>query len=279
MSKVTAIILNYNSLADSEKCALYLKKQSIETDIVIIDNNSKDDLEKLSAFCNENEITFISNKENRGYSAGNNIGLRFAVETGSQYSMIINPDVEIRDKDYIEKAIEVLDNDKSIAVLGSKIQHLEGFNQNPMREMTYSEELLFPLETLKAKLKKESLYIVKNKKNEYCEKLSGCCFFIRNSFAKQIGFLDENVFLYCEEPILAQTVKREGMHEFYFDDITAYHMHVKSEKGNLNKRLQELFKSRRYYLEAYSGYGKFKLKLLLASKKLQFAILMRKNKK
>lgn len=45
-----------------------------------------------------------------------------------------------------------------------------------------------------------------------------------------MGYLDESVFLYCEEPILASRVKKYGYKELYVREITAYHMHHDSEK-------------------------------------------------
>lgn len=44
------------------------------------------------------------------------------------------------------------------------------------------------------------------------------------SFAEKMGYLDESVFLYCEEPILASRVKKYGYKELYVREITAYHI-------------------------------------------------------
>lgn len=40
--------------------------------------------------------------------------------------------------------------------------------------------------------------------------VSGCCFGMRAEDFKNIGYLDENVFLYCEEDILAYKMERLG---------------------------------------------------------------------
>jgi hypothetical protein len=97
-------------------------------------------------------------------------------------------------------------------------------------------------------------------------------------FMKKIGCLDENVFLYCEEPILAATVEREGYKEYYLHNLTAYHMHKKSEKGNPAKRLETFFESRKYYLKNYSKYGKVRLAIAIASINLQRKIMVAKNR-
>lgn len=271
MKKVMAVILNYNSAEDSKKCVTWLKKQSYEKlQIVVVDNLSSKDWEQLKDFCVKQSVFFIRNTENRGYSAGNNIGLRYAAEEGCEYAIIINPDMEIRDTDYIEKAIAIMEQDEKIAVLGTDIVNMHGQHQNPAKEVPYYLELLWPLELILNKIRKNgSPYLGDNMKSDYCEKVSGCCLLVRMSFIKKIDFLDENVFLYCEEPILAATVKREGMKEYYLADLVAYHMHRESAKGDPKKRLAEFYKSRTYYLREYSGYKGIALQTLLLSRKLQ----------
>ena len=83
--KVAVIILNYNSSADCCKCVTDLKQQEgVELEIIIVDNCSRKEdalaVEKLAA---EQGCTFIAAKENRGYNAGNNIGLRYAANKGN----------------------------------------------------------------------------------------------------------------------------------------------------------------------------------------------------
>lgn len=280
MRKVMAVVLNYNSFEDSIKCAQLLKKQqNVELEIVIVDNCSNDGKsDDLEDFGKNNNVIVIQNKDNRGFSAGNNIGLKKASEHNCDYAMIINPDVEVRDKYYLVKAVEEMEKDNQIAVLGTDIMNMQKQHQNPMREVRYWEEVLWPLILIRNKIKKSLPYICDYTKSGYCEKVSGCCFFVRMSFIEKIGYLDEGVFLYSEEPILAATVAREGFKEYYFKDLTAYHMHIESEKGNPAKRLHTFFESRKYYLRNYSKYRKAALAIVIASINLQQKIMVAKNK-
>lgn len=268
--KVAVIILNYNSSADCRKCIGFLKMQvNVDQEIVVVDNCSRDEdriaVEKL---CKEQGCTFIANSENRGYSAGNNIGLRYAAEKGYEYALIANPDMEFPQEDYLKKLIEIMMNDQNIAVCASDIINTNGAHQNPMRESNYWEEFLWPLTAYKNR-KNDMWYVEDYTKSSYCEKISGCCFFIRISFLKKIDFLDEGTFLYCEEPILAKQVNNVGMRIYYCAEIQAVHRHIKSEKGNVKKRMQLLFQSRSYYLSKYSGYNPIQLMFLNLSRSVQ----------
>ena len=94
--KIAIIILNYNSSADCRKCIGYLKtQQDVKLEIIVVDNCSHEDERKaVETLCKEQGCTFIANNENRGYNAGNNVGLRYAAEKGYEYALIANPDME-----------------------------------------------------------------------------------------------------------------------------------------------------------------------------------------
>ena len=264
MSKVMAVILNYNTLEDSIKCSELLRKQDYkDLEIVIVDNGSTDGKNNyLIKYGEENGVHIILNKKNGGFSAGNNIGLRKAEERQCKYALIINPDVEIHDVNYISKAVDKMEEDSSIAVLGTDVVNARGQHQNPMREISFLEESFLLIELIKNKLSKNIPYVVKRKRSGYCEKVSGCCFFVDMGFIKEIGFLDENVFLYCEEPILAKAVQKSKRNIYYLKEKQAFHNHIESKKGNSKKRLDMFLESRLYYLDKFIGYCGLKLKML-----------------
>ena len=139
MSKVLAIVLNFNCAEDTKKCVSFLKKQA-DLEICVVDNHSSEDVDNLEEYAKKNQILFIANKENKGFSAGNNIGLRRASELGFEYALIINPDVEIRDDNYIKRIISKMDNNGDVAVLGTDIINKKNQHQNPMRELHFFEE-------------------------------------------------------------------------------------------------------------------------------------------
>ena len=103
MEKVTAVILNYNSSSDCEKCISFLKKQNYDDlGIIVVDNASNDDeLSAIKKISDANSVDLICNEVNKGFAAGNNVGLRAAVKDGAEWCLVINPDVELRDENYV----------------------------------------------------------------------------------------------------------------------------------------------------------------------------------
>ena len=257
MNKVMAVILNYNSYDDTMKCFDYLKKQEgVDLKVCIVDNksteNRQDDLRQLA----DQDTFVIINEDNKGFSAGNNLGLKKAAEENCNYSLIINPDVEIRDKDYLKKLSDLMDEDKTIAVAGTDIVKADGKHQNPLREPYFLEEVFWRMSIAKNKLSKKIPYVKNYSKSGVCQKLSGCCFMVDMNFMKDVRFLDEGVFLYSEESILAAQARDKGLIEYYCADLSVNHLHKDSEGADKEKLMRYSVESKKYFIEKYGCYGK-----------------------
>lgn len=268
--KIPVVILNYNSSSDCRKCVSFLKKQKgVDIEIILVDNCSKEyDLTSLRKLAEEQGCTLLESKENRGYNAGNNIGLRYAVEKDYKYALIANPDMEFPQSHYIASLAQIMEQDEQIAVCASDVVTPEGLHQNPLRELGYYEELFWPITILRNR-KNGNIFIMDSIQSGYCDKVSGCCFMICLSFVKKIGFFDENVFLYSEEPILAKQVQYSNRKMYYLSTAQSIHRHIKSEKGNSKPRMRALMTSRKYYLRNYSGFSQIKLMIMFASKTIE----------
>ena len=269
MNKIAIIILNYNSSADCRKCIGFLKRQEgVETEIVVVDNCSPREGEQKAVrqLCSGQDCTFIQAGENRGYNAGNNIGLRYAASKGYKYALIANPDMEFPQRDYLVKLVTAMETDENIVVCGSDIVSPEGIHQNPMkRDGNWRSSFGWVRNLLWPKRPTDSYEFIDNYAlNHYCAKVSGCCLLIRIDFIQQIAFFDERVFLYCEEAILSRQVERANKQMYYLASTQAVHRHVKSEKGDPVKRFKTWRCSRLYFIDHYSGdsrFGRFMAKL------------------
>lgn len=257
MLTVPIIILNYNSSADCRKCVADLKRQEgVELDIVIVDNCSprEGEQELIKQLCAEEGCTFIQAKENRGYNAGNNIGLRYAAEKGYKYALIANPDMRFPQEDYVAQLVKVMDEMPDVAVCGSDIVTPEGVHQNPMMRDGDWHSSFGWIKSFFRKKKSDTYDFIDNyAESHYCCKVSGCCLLLRMDFIRRIGYFDERVFLYCEEAILSRQVEWEGMKMYYISGAQVIHAHVKSEKGDPVARFRHWKRSRFHYIDNYSG--------------------------
>ena len=254
--KVPVILLNYNSSADCRKCISDLKRQEgVSLEIIIVDNCSrKDDTLVVKELAEEQGCTFISAKENRGYNAGNNIGLRYAAEKGYGYALIANPDMEFPQKDYVMRLAEEMEARKEVAVAATDITSPELVHQNPIMPdpKGWQSSFNWVKVILNFSAKKTPDFIGDYKASHVCKKVSGCCLMVRMDFIQLIGFFDEQVFLYCEEAILSKQVEQAGLKMYYVANLQAVHRHVKSTKGNPRKRFKAWISSRLYFERHYN---------------------------
>lgn len=272
---VPIIILNYNTSSDCRKCISFLKKQQgIDIEIVVVDNcSSEDDLKNLRSLCEEVQCTLIENHENKGYNAGNNIGLRYAADKGYKYALIANPDMEFPNRNYIIELLTTISSSSEIVACGSDIIGLDKRHQNPLKKddkWIYSY-FWIPL-LFKKKNKSVGIHTEDYKQSHNCYKLHGCCFLLSIPFIKSIGFLDEHTFLYCEESILARQVLLKGKKIFYNASVQAVHAHINSHKGNPILRMKQWKNSRIYFINKYSGYSWIGKRLAILS--ISFYVLI-----
>ena len=277
--KVPVILLNYNSSADCRKCISDLKRQEgVSLEIIIVDNCSReDDTLAVKELAEEQGCTFISAKENRGYNAGNNIGLRYAAEKGYGYALIANPDMEFPQKDYVFRLVSELQQRPEVAVVGSDIVTPEGIHQNPRKyddlKWTGSFDWIATVFMRKNDTNRIPEWIENPYESHECRGLNGCCFLIRMDFAIHIGFFDENVFLYGEEPILAQQVVMSGLKMLYLSSPKAIHNHIKSKEPTSAFCLKHWKHSRMHYIKKYGHYPWYGKWIALVSQHLYFLSL------
>lgn len=289
--KLGAVVLTYNSTADLPACLDGLAAQrGVAARIIVVDNasapNARTTLEAqfrerfpqghivssaeaTPALLDEAGALFVRHPHNDGYSAGNNIGARVAVGAGCEAVLIVNPDVRISDPTYLASLWEKMRAIPDCLVAASRLLNLEGRDEHPVRHTQFWEELLWVRQFGPRRFRPAPhVRPPRGPGPVEAEKVHGSCLLIRSSFLEATDYLDETVFLYCEEPILAARVRAAGGRLLVFPELEALHAHVASTKGNASRRMLLFIKSRLYYFDTYTDYGPVKRTALHASYRL-----------
>lgn len=252
-------------------------KFTCPTKIPIIEYTSEEI--KRKAFKNELEysqdskiikLILISSDENSGYSGGNNLGIIYAIEKQCDAVLILNPDVQIDDENFLNILSETLFSRDQIVVVGPRIYGLDGKQQSPIKEPNFLEELLYPL------LKVE--FVVNTDKLEepiVVDKVHGCCFLAKTAFLKKVCLLDENVFLFSEETILSYKAKKYGGVIVFEPRTSALHKHTPSPAKPLFFKIA--LKSRLYVLRKYKEYTGLKYSLLTLKYYINYFLYLTKD--
>lgn len=124
MKKVLTIIVSYNFERWIHKCIPSLLHSSYPTDIIVIDNASKDDtvdiLKEHYPF-----VLLIESNENLGFGKANNIGMEYAITNGYDYVYLVNQDAWL-EKDCIANLV----NNEAPQEAMLSPMHYDGTEQN-----------------------------------------------------------------------------------------------------------------------------------------------------
>lgn len=208
------IILNYNTYEDTIKLVhkLFLQEK-IQLHIVIVDNHSPNgSFEKINeAFKHNDQVEIIQSDVNGGYSSGNNLGLRYIGKYNPKYVGILNNDVHLEDRTLLPSLINELNNNSEAyfvaptMVLAGK-EHFTAWKlptiTSDIRKAVLSFKRIFG--------DPDRYHFPKERKTEYVDCLPGS--FLLGHYPKfqQLGFFDEDIFLFGEENILGYKIKMAG---------------------------------------------------------------------
>ena len=236
---------------------LFRSQEGVDLEIIIVDNCSREeDRKAVSRLCKEENCIFIQSERNRGYNAGNNLGLKYASEKAYDAALIANPDMEFPDTGYVARLTKELEGNPQTVAVGSDIITPDGIHQNPMcADGPWTSNFGWIGELLRRKKPQEAYGFIDDYRSSHvCAKLSGCALLVDLPMLADIGFFDEYPFLYCEEAIFAKQAAEAGLEMRYIADVQAVHRHIPSAKGDPRPRFRQWRRSRLYFIRRYSGY-------------------------
>ena len=115
--KVSIIIVNYNGRQLLEKCLKSLDQTSFKSFEIIVVDNASTDTSVSYLQSTYPKIKLIRLASNTGFANGNNEALPYVK---GEYVLFLNNDTHVK-KDFFEPLIEVLDKNKTIGGVQSKI--------------------------------------------------------------------------------------------------------------------------------------------------------------
>lgn len=124
---LSIIIVNYKSRAKLINCLesiFQAKMDGLTYEIIVVDNNSGDDLKNVSE--RWPDIKIIYSSKNLGMGGGNNLGLAAA---STPYILVLNPDTVIRSQAIIT-LLNYLKNNSAVGMVGPKLLYPDGSLQS-----------------------------------------------------------------------------------------------------------------------------------------------------
>ncbi len=201
-NKITIIINTFKSEDKINEC---LKTIESKYKVIIVENsnnkNFKNELEK-----NYQNVECILAGKNLGYAKGNNLGLS---KVKSEFALILNPDTTLGNKT-IENFFTSAKKLKDFSIIGPAKQ-----DEFSNKDLENGNEQLFEVDYLK-----------------------GFAMFFKLDEFNEIGFFDENFFIYLEEIDLCKRLKKKKKKIYLDRKLIINHLGGRSHNTSIDLEME-----------------------------------------
>jgi GT2 family glycosyltransferase len=230
---LSIVILNYNAGDFLKRCVesvLNSDLKGINFELIIVDNASNDGSDEvLKSFSKIKNVKILLNDKNLGFSRGNNIGVK---KTSGKYVLFLNPDTFVQ-KDSLKIIYMFMEESSNVGVCCPRLDLPDGTLTSashrgfptPWNAITHFSGLskLFPQSKLFAGYTMG--WKLNNKDPHEVDAISGGFFFVRRKAADDVGWWDEDYFMYGEDIDFCYKLKMKGWKVMFLPQISVLHYH------------------------------------------------------
>jgi len=226
MCDISIVIVSWNTKEFLLDCLESIKLQPpvASMEIIVVDNASTDG----SQVAVENQypdVHLIRNDQNYGFAKANNIGIK---ESKGRYICLINSDVKVLSK-CLTSLYVYIEKNPSIGMIGPRIlnsdlslqctcRHFPSLWNNFCSAMGLNR--LFPDSRISSG---DQMFYFKHDAILSIEVLAGCFLMVRRDAFEQVGYLDDQFFMYAEDIDWCKRFHRAGWQIVFFPEAEAIH--------------------------------------------------------
>lgn len=218
---VVSVVVNWNGWGDTLSCLESLVQQDYPAQhIVVVDNASTDDsVQRIGgAFPN---IPVLVAERNRGFAAGSNLGIRYALGRRAEFVWLLNNDT-IAPADTLRKLVGAA-ADVKVGMVGTVLRDF----RDPARVQAWGGGST----TRSAAFVRHFEGPFELGQNSY---LTFASVLLRRQMLETVGLLDEGYFMYFEDSDLCFRARAEGWRLAVAPDTAVLHKEGASNQSSSN---------------------------------------------
>jgi len=229
------IIVNFRSANLTIRSVSSIVRQGIAKieHIVVVDNNSGDgSVDRIArAFP---KLRLIASRENKGFGAGVNIGLKYVRE---KYVLVLNPDTYFKNNSIFKAIFYMLDH-PDVGIAGLDLVNTDGSRQYSARRFyslldVVGRRVGFVGRLLRQRMDRHLMKEAwRNGKPFDAEWIMGTGFVVKRNLIAALGGMDEAYFLYMEDVDLCARVWNSGFRVVCVPNARLVHDHQRSSATN-----------------------------------------------
>lgn len=211
---VTIVIVAFEDLEALKKCLFSIKTSThAHHRLIVIDNSLSDDVEQY--FRQTPDVDYRRTGKNIGFSKACNLGIAESIHSGTDYTLVLNPDTEL-DPGCLEELVQAAASLPEAGIIGGKIRYAA----TPGR-LWYAGGRLSYLTGVGKHFHEEGNH--RDAGTREVTYATGCCMLIPNSVFKRIGLLKESIFMYLDDAEFCMRIIRSGYRIYYNPKATLSH--------------------------------------------------------
>jgi GT2 family glycosyltransferase len=222
-----------------------LDGQGTSYEVIVVDNASTDSSANMVAEVYP-KARLMANADNRGFAAASNQGV---AESSGRYVVLLNPDTTLRGN-ALGTLLGFMDRTPSAGMAGPRLVFGDGSFQHSAFEFPSLAQAFFDFFPVHHRLTESSL------NGRYPRSLYasgdpfaidhplGACMMVRRAVIEQVGGLDEQFFMYCEEVDWAMRIKEAGWDVFCVPAAEVVHHAAQSTRQSRDAMFVALWRSR-----------------------------------
>jgi len=224
---LSVCIVNWNTREDLRRCLASLPEGAgaLPLEVFVVDNASTDGSPEMVA-ADFPQVRLIRNMENTGFAHANNQAIR---ECRGDYILLLNPDT-LAHSDALAILVTTLEAHPAAGIAGPKLLNRDGSLQYSCRRFPTFTTGLFRNSVLgrlfpgNAQVQDYLMTYFDHMAQTTVDWVSGAALCIRRSTLEQIGLLDEDYFMYCEDVDWCYRAVRAGWNVLYCPEAVITHI-------------------------------------------------------
>ncbi len=236
MKRIAVILVDWNGIEVTLPCLQSLNavkpSDKFTIELIVVDNGSTIPIAERIKNKYRDVIVFRS-EENLGFAAGCNVGIRYAIESRFDYSLLLNNDTTV-EPEFLNHLYDYIEMNPAVGLAQPKIlfQHDKNLIWNAGNRFNK----WIGLTSTKGYGKKNS---DKYDSITTMPWATGCCMFINNKLFTEygLGLLNETYETYYEDVEFSFRLREKGYEIAYVPSSIIYH--IAGYSVNSNKETQE----------------------------------------
>ena len=278
-SMLVIIIVSWNVRELLRVCLQSLLRfpaSTLRQEIIVVDNASSDgSVEMVRSYFPI--VHVIANETNKGFTGGNNDGLRLADSLIAEavhadtyhFLFLLNPDTEVQ-AGTLDQLSAYANVHPAVGLIGPQLRYGDHSLQSSRRRFPTLRVALFEsswLQRFASQKELHQFYMRDKTDDEPCEVdwVVGAAMFVRHKAYQQVGLLDEaNFFMYSEETDWCKRMKDAGWGVAYLPQAEVVHYEGRSS-GQVSSQRMRLFNTSkvRYFAKHHGAWQAGFLRLWL----------------